>query len=97
MEKKNNAFSLIDEAAFLKVTLIDLRITINRDGTETTYQNGENQWGTKKSPAFDNYLNANKQFMAIMKQLNDLLPKEMTSKSNEKDDGFDGFVGGRDD
>ena len=74
-EKKDNAISLIDEASFLKVTLLDLRLTVNREGTESTYQNGENQWGTKKSPAFENYLNANKQFMAIMKQLDDMLPE----------------------
>lgn len=65
---------LIEEAAFLKVTLTDLKETINREGTETTYQNGATQWGTKRSPAFENYINANKQHSSIMKQLNEMLP-----------------------
>lgn len=67
---------LIEEAAFLKVTLTDLKETINREGTETAYQNGPTQWGTKRSPAFENYINANKQHSSIMKQLNEMLPDD---------------------
>ncbi len=67
---------LIEEAAFLKVTLTDLKETINREGTETAYQNGATQWGTKRSPAFENYINANKQHSSIMKQLNEMLPDD---------------------
>ena len=47
--------SLIEEAAFMSVTLLDLRKTINRDGVVSVYQNGENQWGTKKSPEIEVY------------------------------------------
>lgn len=74
---------LIEEAAFLKVTLVDLKETINREGTESTYQNGAMQWGTKKSPAFENYINANKQHSAIMKLLNEMLPEASEADGNE--------------
>ena len=57
---------------------------INREGTESVYQNGENQWGTKKSPAFENYINANKQHMSIMKQLEDLIPDQASLDASEE-------------
>lgn len=91
--KINVVMSLIQNAAFMSVTLQDLQMTINRDGAVSTYKNGENQWGTKKSPEVDIYNTMIKNHTAIIRQLTDLLPKG-TSDSN---DGFDDFVGGRDD
>mgnify|MGYP001382672664 CR=1 FL=1 len=85
--------SLIDNAAFMVVTLQDLQETINREGAVSTYQNGENQWGTKKSPEVEIYNAMIKNHMAIMKQLTDLLPVE--KKTGAEDDGFEDFVNGR--
>lgn len=81
--------SLIENAAFMSVTLEDLQETINTDGPVSEYQNGANQWGTKKSPEVEVYNVMVKNHMAIMKQLTDLLPKEIPK---EPDDGFDAFV-----
>jgi hypothetical protein len=76
------------------VTLLDLQETINREGAVSKYQNGENQWGTKKSPEVEIYNTMIKNHMTIIKQLTDLLPKQ-AAKIDE--DGFDGFVGDRSD
>ena len=47
---KKGVKSLIDNVAYMAVTLRELRDDINQEGVITEYQNGENQFGTKKSP-----------------------------------------------
>lgn len=86
--------SLVRNAAFMAVTLDDLQETLNREGLVSEYQNGENQWGTKKSPEAELYNTMIKNHMSIIKQLTELLPKQ---ERKEDDDGFDDFVNGRDD
>lgn len=92
-DKKNTVLSLIRNAAFMTITLDELQETINRNGVISEYQNGENQWGTKKSPEVEIYNTMIKNHMQVMKQLTDLLPKEIHT---ENDDGFESFVIGRD-
>jgi hypothetical protein len=75
--------SLIKNAAFMSVTLDDLQDAMNQNGVISEYQNGENQWGTKKSPEVEIYNTMIKNHMAIMKQLIDLLPE--TSSTDKKD------------
>jgi hypothetical protein len=65
---------LIDAVAFMSVTLEDLQQAINQDGCVSRYQNGENQWGTKKSPEVEVYTNMMQRYLPAMKQLLDLLP-----------------------
>ena len=72
---KNSITNLINEAAFMSVSLSELRKIINEKGYTEIYQNGENQKGVKKSAEVDIYNNFIKQYMAIMKQLLELLPK----------------------
>lgn len=67
--------SLVKNAAFMSVTLDDLQDTMNETGVISQYQNGENQWGTKKSPEVEIYNTMIKNHMALMKQLVDLLPE----------------------
>jgi hypothetical protein len=81
--------SLINNAAFMAVTLDELQETMNENGVVSEYQNGENQWGTKKSPEVEIYNTMIKNHSAIMKQLTDLLPK---TPPTTKDDGFGSFV-----
>ena len=85
--------SLIENAAFMVVTLEDLQETINREGVISEYQNGANQWGTKKSPEVEIYNTMIKNHMSIIKQLTDLLPKE--TEVVEEDDGFADFINSR--
>lgn len=81
--------SLIENAAFMAVTLQDLQETIRKDGVVAEYQNGANQWGTKKSPEVEVYNSMIKNHVTIMKQLADLLPK---GKTKIEKDPFDDFV-----
>lgn len=94
-DKWDTALSLIKNAAFMTITLEDLQETINREGAVSEYQNGENQWGTKKSPEVEIYNTMIKNHMTIIKQLSDLLPKDLPKDPQE--DGFDGFVSDRSD
>lgn len=84
--------SLIRNAAFMAVTLDELQETMNTNGVVSEYQNGENQWGTKKSPEVEIYNTMIKNHSAIMKQLTDLRPK---TPPKPEDDGFEGFVNSR--
>lgn len=93
---KKSVSSLIDEAAFMSASLYELREIINDKGYTEEYQNGANQWGVKKSSEVEIYNQLIKNYMSIIKQLTDLLPKNDMVKP-EKDDGFDNFVSGRED
>jgi hypothetical protein len=81
--KKQTAESLILNVAFTTVTLNDLQDAMNENGVISHYQNGANQWGTKKSPESDIYNAMIKNHMAMIKQLIDLLPEGETE--NKKD------------
>ncbi len=86
---KKTVDSLLQNAAYMAVTLRELQDTLNKNGMITEYQNGENQWGTKKSPEIEIYNTMVKNFISAMKALNDYLPKD-----NKKltDDDFEDFV-----
>ncbi len=93
---KKSVSSLVDEAAFMSASLFQLRQIINKKGYTEDYQNGANQKGVKKCSEMEIYINLSKNYMTIMKQLTDLLPKPATGKSDESD-GFEQFVGERND
>lgn len=90
---KKTVKSLIENASFMAVTLEDLQEHINKNGVTVEYQNGENQWGTKKSPEVEIYNTMIKNHVTIMKQLTELVPKEPPKEDG--DDGFDAFVNER--
>lgn len=75
-DKKDTVLSLIRNAAFMTVTLDELQEAINENGVVSKYQNGENQWGTKKSPEVDVYNTMIKNHMGVIRQLCDILPDE---------------------
>ncbi len=89
--KKKLADGLIQNAAFMKAELFDLQIYIKENGYTEEYQNGKNQWGTKRSPQAEQYNTMVKNYTAIIGKLNDLIPKDKTS-TNDIDDGFDDFI-----
>lgn len=72
---------LIETAAFIAISLQDLEADINLKGYVSEYQNGENQFGTKKSPEVEIHLSMTKNFTVIMKQLAELAPPERKKKS----------------
>ena len=84
------ALSLIKNAAFMTITLEDLQEAINMDGPISEYKNGENQFGTKKSPEVEIYNSMIKNHMGIMRQLTDLMPEPIvflkTVEEQKKDE-----------
>ena len=72
--KRNLVTPLIEKAAFMSIELDDLQETIEQDGWTSEYKNGENQYGTKKSPEAETYIALSKNYAAVIKQLTDLVP-----------------------
>lgn len=72
--KLDTCEALIDRAAFITVSLQDLEEMLNLTGWVEEYQNGENQYGMKKSAAADVHISLTKNLNAIMKQLLELVP-----------------------
>lgn len=77
---------LIQNAAFLKVTLEDLQEEINRQGCVDTYQNGKEQSGKKASAEISAYNTSLKNYTAIIEKLDRMLPPE---QKRSKLDAFD--------
>lgn len=75
---------LLQNAAFMKVTLEDLQELINNDGLIDEYQNGENQKGQKVSAALQSYNSTVKNYGGVIKQVFSLLPKEVKHNKLER-------------
>lgn len=90
-DRQELARKLIEREAFLLVALEDLEAQISANGYVSEYQNGENQWGTKKSPEVEIYNTAIKNYNALIKQLADMVPVENGGRS-VIEDGFEQFV-----
>ena len=90
--KKELAIRLMDRAAFMLTTLESLEKTIAEKGVISEYQNGETQWGTKKSPEVDVYNTMVKNYTAVIKQIMDIVNSGNEQK-DEPDDGFEDLFG----
>jgi len=90
---KKSVASVIENAGFMAVTLRELQEHLIKNGLTCEYQNGENQFGVKKSPEIEIYNTMIKNFISTMNSITNLLPKEIANKI--KDDGFDEFVNNR--
>ena len=86
--KKKMAEKLIENASFMSITLDELKEDIKLYGVKETYVNGKDQFGFKESIESKTYNTMVKNYMNIVKQLNDMLPEE--KKINE-DDEFERF------
>lgn len=94
-EKKQTVQGLIQRAAFMRVTLEDFEDDLDQNGFVEMFRQGINQDPyERKRPVADLYNTMNTSYQKIIKQLTDLLPKD---EPKPEDDGFDGFVGGRED
>lgn len=89
-DKKETVRNLIENAAFMEIQLADLQKEIAEKGPVSEYKNGENQWGTKKSPEVEIYNTMIKNYMAVVRQLLELLPE---GGADEKDELMS-FIGG---
>jgi hypothetical protein len=77
--------SLIKNAAFMTITLEDLQESINSEGAVSEYKNGENQFGTKKSPEIEIYNTMIKNHAGIIRQLTDLMPEKPKPEPKKED------------
>lgn len=78
--KKEVVVPLLQNAAFMKVTLEELQELINRDGVVDEYQNGANQHGTKQSATLQSYNQLVKNYAMVIKSLCSQLPKDAPAK-----------------
>lgn len=80
------AMRLIERASFLKVEIEDLENHLQSHGWIDVYQNGDTQFGFKKSPQNETIINLSKQYTTIISKLMDYVPQ--AQKSNSKLDAF---------
>lgn len=85
---KKIANPLIENASYMKVELANLKKYNIEHGIKEFYMNGKGQFGYKESVESKTYNIMIKNYMSVIKQLNELLPK---GKSIPTDDGFDSF------
>lgn len=72
--KLKAAKPLIENAAFMAITLADLQEIINIKGCVEEYQNGANQRGFKKTSEVEVYNVMIKNYVSVTKQLADFVP-----------------------
>ncbi len=70
------AYPLIENAAFMRITLDDLQASLNTNGCSDDYQNGANQFGRKASAELQAYNSLFKNYNTVMERLEKLLPPE---------------------
>ena len=91
--KRLTAKGLIEEVAFMKITLQELKVEIDKEGPIDEMPQGEYSI-LREHPALKSYNMVVQRYTGAIKQLIDLLPKEEIKK--EVDDGFDDFLKKRD-
>lgn len=94
--KKATVQGLIQRAAYMRISLEDMEKDIDLNGFTEKFSQSENQEPyDRKRPIADLYNTMNSSYQKAINQLTNLLPKE--EKPVEQDDGFNGFVAGRED
>ncbi len=89
--KKDTVIGLIQRLAYLRVTLEDFEKDLDQNGFVELFQQGEKQSPyERKRPVADLYNTMNTAYQKGIKQLTDLLPKEI--KVLDEDDDFEDFV-----
>lgn len=79
-DKKRYADRLIEQAAFMYVTLQELQEAINSDGAVEWFENGKQKmW--REHPAAKTYNTMIKNYTSVIKQLSDISPNQ-----DEKDE-----------
>ena len=82
---------LLQNYAFMKVTLEDLQEEILREGIAETYQNGRNQSGQKENSKLKSYNRLIKNFESVTKTVMKYLPGDSEVK-NKSLDSFDRWL-----
>lgn len=87
--KRLTAKGLIEEAAYMKITLQELKVEIDKHGPIDEMPQGEYSI-LREHPALKSYNTMVQRYTNIINQLTNLHPKEEVKK--EESDGFDEFV-----
>lgn len=87
--KRLTAKGLIEEAGFMRITLRELKVEIDKNGPIDEMPQGDYSI-LREHPALRSYNSMVQRYTTIIKQLTDLLPKEV--KVVEEDDGFADFI-----
>lgn len=82
------ASGLIQNCAFMRVTLEDLQDEILNHGTSEVYIHGANQKGIKASASLQAYQGTMKIYTSAIGKLIRMLPKEIEQKDNIRDEIF---------
>lgn len=90
-DKKQVASRLIEQVAFMKITLDILKINIQLDGATYWFEQGKQKM-IVEHPAQKSYNTMINRYTAACNALFNLLPKE---SNTETDDGFEAFVNRR--
>ncbi len=85
-ERKSVIIPLLENIAFCIVQLEELRAYIKQNGYFEYYQNGDNQFGYKKSIATDLISQVSKNYSTFLGRLKEYIPD-----ANLKDDELDKF------
>ena len=92
LKRKKNAESLMNSAAFMAVSMMELEHIINLKGYTEEYQNWANQRGIKKCSEVEIYNNLAKNYLSYVKQLDDMLQK--AGGQTKSDELIDFLTGG---
>jgi len=93
--RKVMAAGLIERAAFMRVQLEELEADLTAHGWVELFSQGAQEPYERARPSGQSYNTLNANYQKIIRQLDALMPKAAAAKAPE-DDGFDGFVAGRD-
>lgn len=85
---KNTATGLIEEAAYMKATLCELKEIIDKEGAVDEMPQGSYSI-MREHPALKSYNAMVQRYANVIKQLISLLPK---NELKEEDDGFEDFI-----
>lgn len=75
-EQKAKGLHLVQNLVFIEEQLTQLQGEIREKGVVSEYKNGENQWGTRKSPEVDVYNALLKNYISGIKQLNEIFGEQ---------------------
>ena len=92
--RKLSTNGLIIEASFMKATLAELKTEIDKEGPIDDMPQGDYSI-LREHPALKSYNTMVQRYAATLKQLTDLLPKEV--QKVVEDDGFNEFISSRQD
>lgn len=80
---KKSVEKLAENAAWMAVSLEELRAQIDIEGYEEVYTNGANQCGKKDSVAVKNYNTIIKNYNSVVKLLLDQLPEHQQAQTGD--------------